>query len=156
GSCPEGKVRDWAGICFNKNEAKACLTCAPGSAAPAEEPKTAQVEANKEAEKPQASAQVRATTELTINVSPDIVNTGLEGTSVRHVTGKLAYISTAPQPGLAHPPGKGEVPIEHLTGLRGATITFETILHGGYRESIRLSPTQTESDGSYNVTGSIE
>jgi len=31
GHCPEGKVRDYAGICFNKDEAKACFFCAPGS-----------------------------------------------------------------------------------------------------------------------------
>jgi hypothetical protein len=38
--CPAGKVKDWAGICFNKSEAKACPTCAPGSAAAAENPNT--------------------------------------------------------------------------------------------------------------------
>jgi hypothetical protein len=38
--CPSGQIKDWAGICFNKSEAKACPTCAPGSAAAAEKPKT--------------------------------------------------------------------------------------------------------------------
>lgn len=38
GSCPAGKVRDWVGICFDKSLAKACLTCAPGSAALVEKP----------------------------------------------------------------------------------------------------------------------
>jgi hypothetical protein len=38
--CPSGQIKDWAGICFNKSEAKACLTCAPGSAAAAEKPRT--------------------------------------------------------------------------------------------------------------------
>lgn len=65
GSCPAGKVRDWAGICFNKSEAKACLTCAPGScAAPAENPKTVQVEANKEVEKPTAAGAEKPSTTL--------------------------------------------------------------------------------------------
>jgi hypothetical protein len=41
-SCPAGQVKDWAGICFNKSEAKACPTCAPGSAAPAEKPTAAE------------------------------------------------------------------------------------------------------------------
>jgi hypothetical protein len=40
GECPSGQIKDWAGICFNKSEAKACLTCAPGSAAAAEKPNT--------------------------------------------------------------------------------------------------------------------
>src|SRR5215472_9712341 len=57
GSCPEGKVRDWAGICFNKSEAKACLTCEPGSAAAAEKPTEA-------AEKPETSAQAEANKEV--------------------------------------------------------------------------------------------
>ena len=49
GSCPAGKVRDWAGICFNKSEAKACLTCEPGSAAAAEKPEAApKVETNRD------------------------------------------------------------------------------------------------------------
>ena len=56
--CPAGKVRDWAGICFNKSEAKACLTCEPGSAAPAEKP------ASTAGEKPEASAQVEANKEV--------------------------------------------------------------------------------------------
>ena len=60
GPCPAGKVRNWAGICFNKSEAKACLTCAPGSAAPkstaSEKPEAlARVETNKEVEKPTAA-----------------------------------------------------------------------------------------------------
>ena len=31
--CPagSGEIRDWAGHCFKISEAKACLTCAPGS-----------------------------------------------------------------------------------------------------------------------------
>jgi hypothetical protein len=33
GKCSAGKVKDWAGICFPESEAKACLTCTPGSAA---------------------------------------------------------------------------------------------------------------------------
>jgi len=97
----------------------------------------------------QAFAQERATTELTINVSPDTV-----GESSYHVTGKLAYISPVPPLGLAHPPGKGEVPIENLPGLGGATITFSTII-SGQTASTGLSPTQTKSDGSYSVTGNI-
>ena len=36
--CPAGQVRDWAGFCWDKSVAKACITCAPGSAAPAEKP----------------------------------------------------------------------------------------------------------------------
>src|SRR5215472_1988341 len=71
GPCPAGKVRDWTGICFNKSEAKACPTCAPGSAAPAEKPETSsQVEANKEveksttAEKPETSSQVETNRDL--------------------------------------------------------------------------------------------
>jgi len=36
--CPAGQVKDWAGICWDKSVAKACITCAPGSAAPAENP----------------------------------------------------------------------------------------------------------------------
>jgi hypothetical protein len=36
GECPSGQVKDWAGICFKESEAKACPTCAPGSAAAAE------------------------------------------------------------------------------------------------------------------------
>jgi hypothetical protein len=31
GPCPTGKVRDYAGYCFNAREAKACFTCPPGS-----------------------------------------------------------------------------------------------------------------------------
>jgi hypothetical protein len=98
----------------------------------------------------QAFAQERrATTELTINVSPDTV-----GASSYHVTGKLAYISPVPPVGLAHPRGKGEVPIERLPGLGGATITFNT-REAGQTGGTELSPTQTKSDGSYSVTGNI-
>jgi len=32
GKCSAGKVKDWAGVCFPESEAKACPTCAPGSA----------------------------------------------------------------------------------------------------------------------------
>jgi len=56
-SCPAGQVKDWAGICFNKSEAKACPSCAPGSATAAEKPKSA-------AEKSEASAQVEANKEV--------------------------------------------------------------------------------------------
>jgi hypothetical protein len=64
GSCPAGKVRDWAGICFDKSVAKACITCAPGSAAPAEKPEALpRVETNKEVEKPTvAEAEKPSTT----------------------------------------------------------------------------------------------
>ena len=52
-SCPAGQLKDWLGICFNKSQAKACPTCAPGSAAAAEKHEaSARVEANKEVEKP--------------------------------------------------------------------------------------------------------
>ena len=58
GSCSAGKVRDWAGICFNKSEAKACLTCAPGSAAPPEKPEASgQVETKKGVEKSNTTAK---------------------------------------------------------------------------------------------------
>jgi hypothetical protein len=40
GQCSAGEVKDWAGICFNKSETKACPACAPGSAAAAEKPNT--------------------------------------------------------------------------------------------------------------------
>ena len=64
GSCPAGKVRDWAGICFNKSEAKACINCAPGSAAPAEKPtEAAEKPASTAGEKPEASAQVESNKE---------------------------------------------------------------------------------------------
>jgi hypothetical protein len=38
--CPFGQIKDWAGICFKESEAKACPTCAPGSAAAAEKSST--------------------------------------------------------------------------------------------------------------------
>ncbi|HEY6537347.1 MAG TPA: hypothetical protein VIY08_16360 [Candidatus Nitrosocosmicus sp.] len=63
GSCSAGKVRDWAGICFNKNEARACLTCAPGSATPTEKPEaSAQVETKKGVEKPTTTEVEKTTT----------------------------------------------------------------------------------------------
>jgi len=38
--CPSGQIKDWAGICFKESEAKACPTCAPGSAAAGEKSST--------------------------------------------------------------------------------------------------------------------
>lgn len=38
GKCSAGKVKDWAGVCFPESEAKACPTCAPGSAATSAKP----------------------------------------------------------------------------------------------------------------------
>src|SRR5215469_8139682 len=79
----------------------------------------------------------KATTELTINMSPDIV-----GESSYHVTGKLTFkAEPATFVGEAFP---------RSYGLGGATITFKT----GEGDTI-LSPTQTKADGSYSVTGSI-
>ncbi len=53
GSCPAGQVKDWAGICFNKSEAKACITCTPGSAAASTTEKPV---SNTASEKPTESA----------------------------------------------------------------------------------------------------
>ncbi|MGB6528140.1 MAG: hypothetical protein WBF33_08540 [Candidatus Nitrosopolaris sp.] len=57
-SCPAGQVKDWAGICFNKSEARVCITCAPGSAAASEKPTEAATEksASTASEKPTEAA----------------------------------------------------------------------------------------------------
>ena len=54
GHCPAWpeEIRDWAGHCFKRSEAKACLTCAPGSMADRSllnEYEKAQIEASKTA-----------------------------------------------------------------------------------------------------------
>ncbi|MGC2574097.1 MAG: hypothetical protein WA364_21495 [Candidatus Nitrosopolaris sp.] len=61
--CPSGQIKDWAGICFKESEAKACPTCAPGSAAAAEKPSTStpKIEPIKippPAEKPRSSPEM--------------------------------------------------------------------------------------------------
>jgi hypothetical protein len=73
-------------------------------------------------------------TELTVNVSPDTM-----GASSYHVTGKLT---------------------SEGSGVGGATITFTWYMSGlgisGTNSAAKiLSPTETNSDGTYSVTGSI-
>jgi hypothetical protein len=52
GTCSAGQIKDWAGICFKESEAKACPTCAPGSAAAAEKSSTLPPPEKPAAEKP--------------------------------------------------------------------------------------------------------
>jgi hypothetical protein len=137
GSCPAGKVRDWAGICFNKSEAKACITCAPGSAAPAEKPESTAAEkheANKEvekstgAEKPEASTQVEANKEVEgtkikqqqLGRSQIKVENPEIGADVLHTRESALQHAAASQAKVEHAPtNRNEAKVEHTTTIGG-------------------------------------
>src|SRR5215831_10018821 len=106
-SCPAGQVKDWAGLCFNKSEAKACPSCAPGSAAAAEKPKSAaekseasaQVEANKEAEGTMVKQQHLGSSEIKVEnkeIGADVLHT--RESALQHKAASQAKVEHASPP----------------------------------------------------------